>query len=57
METATKHVHHGSRKTKIIVLKGDRFFQAYRVCDEDRRQFDFQITELKKGPYRGQGNH
>jgi len=55
METATAHVHHGSKKDKIVKVNGDRYFQSYCIC-ECRAQFNVRLTELKKGPYRA-NNH
>lgn len=46
------HIHAGREKHKIISLKGDRFYQTYKICDEDAMQFDYRLDELKKGPYR-----
>lgn len=57
METATKHVHQGSVKEKVIRLKdGTRFHQHYRICEGCTGQFEVRLTELKKGNHRGQAN-
>jgi len=56
METTVSHVHSNVRKTKVVKVGSDRYFQSFAVCLDCKLQSDVRLTELKKGPLRD-SNH